>query len=154
MAICIAFLMCLLQIYVKDSPTSICSCIADPHCLTMDRNPANMTAADILKNIGTVRNSYWYVSLFCPFRLKIDIKTKIRWYHMSRVMRKPTFCICTNKDVDHAADHRLCFLYIVQSLYFLNKKCQALAIFCGCSARFVSTPKRQVFSRLGLYVFF
>ena len=36
---------------------------------------------------------------------------------MSRVMRKPAFCICENKDADQlrdnrAADQRLCFRYI------------------------------------------
>ena len=35
-------------------------------------------------------------------------------YHMSHVMRKPTFCICENKDADQlrgnrAADQCLCF---------------------------------------------
>ena len=35
---------------------------------------------------------------------------------MSRVMRKPTFCICENKDADQLrgnreADQRLCFRY-------------------------------------------
>ena len=49
---------------------------------------------------------------------------------MSRVMRKPAFCICENKDADQLrgnreADQRLCFRYIVQSLYFLNQKFQA-----------------------------
>ena len=48
---------------------------------------------------------------------------------MSRVMRKPTICICENKDADQLcgnreADQRLCFRYldIVQYLYFLNTK--------------------------------
>ena len=41
---------------------------------------------------------------------------------MSRVMRKPTFTVCENKG---AADQRLCFCYIVQSLYFLDLKFQA-----------------------------
>ena len=36
---------------------------------------------------------------------------------MSRVVRKPAFCICENKDADQlrsnrAADQRLCFRYI------------------------------------------
>ena len=46
---------------------------------------------------------------------------------------RPAFCICQNKDADqlhgnHAADQRLCFLYIdstLLSLYFLNSKFQA-----------------------------
>ena len=36
--------------------------------------------------------------------------------HLSRVVRKPAFCICENKDADHLrgnrqADQRLCFCY-------------------------------------------
>ena len=39
------------------------------------------------------------------------------FYEMSRVMRKPAFCICENKDPDQLrgnreADQRLCFRYI------------------------------------------
>ena len=50
---------------------------------------------------------------------------------LSRVMRKPTFCICENKDADQLccnreADQRLCFRYIDSiSIYFLNLKFQA-----------------------------
>ena len=47
-------------------------------------------------------------------------------------MRKPAFCICENKDADQLrvnreADQRLCFrfIYVLQSLYFLNLKFQA-----------------------------
>ena len=45
-------------------------------------------------------------------------------------MRKPTFCICENKDADQLrgnreADQRLFATRIVQSLYFLNPKFQA-----------------------------
>ena len=49
---------------------------------------------------------------------------------MSHVMRKPTFCICKNKDVDQLcgnreADQRLFATQIEQSLFFLNPKFQA-----------------------------
>ena len=54
---------------------------------------------------------------------------------MSRVMRKPTFCICENKDADQlrgsfAVTAKLisAFVFatwIVQSLYFLNTKFRA-----------------------------
>ena len=52
---------------------------------------------------------------------------------LSGVVRKPAFCICENKDADqlwgnHEADQRLCFRYTDRPL----------AIFCGCTARFVS----------------
>ena len=56
-------------------------------------------------------------------------------------MRKPDCCIYENKGADQlcgnrAADHRPCFCYIVQSLYILYPKFQA--ILCGCAAWFVS----------------
>ena len=70
---------------------------------------------------------------------------------LSLIMRKPAYCICENKDADQlcgnrTTDQRLCFRYtIVQFLYYLNLKFQALVIFCGCTAQFVSdwseTPK-------------
>ena len=54
--------------------------------------------------------------------------------HLSRIMGKPTFCICENKDADRfrsnrEADQRLCFRYIVQSLNFLYPKFQASSQF-------------------------
>ena len=61
---------------------------------------------------------------------------------MSRVMRKPFFCICENKDADQLrsnreADQRLCFRYTDStiSLYFLNFM---PLVICGCTARFMS----------------
>ena len=58
-------------------------------------------------------------------------------------MRKPAFCICENKDADQLrgnreADQRLCFRYTdsPSSTYIRNFK--PLAIFCGCTDRFVS----------------
>ena len=44
----------------------------------------------------------------------------------SRVMRKPTFCICENKDADQLrgnreADQRLCFRYIDSTIPLLSK---------------------------------
>ena len=52
--------------------------------------------------------------------------------HMSRVMRKPTFCICENKDADQLrgnreADQRLCFRYIDSTIPLLsNSKISSL----------------------------
>ena len=45
---------------------------------------------------------------------------------MSRVMRKPTFCICENKDADQLRgyreeDQRLCFLKIDSAIPLLSK---------------------------------
>ena len=60
-------------------------------------------------------------------------------------MRKPTFCVCENKDADQLhgnreADQRLCFRYINSTIPLLSKSeiFKPLAIFCGCTARFVS----------------
>ena len=46
--------------------------------------------------------------------------------HLSSVMRKPTFCICENKDADQLrgnreADQRLCFRYIDSTIPQLSK---------------------------------
>ena len=67
-------------------------------------------------------------------------------------MRIPAFCICENKGADqlrskHAADQRLCFGYIDSAI----RNFKHLAIICGCTARFVWKPRRQVFSRCGSY---
>ena len=45
---------------------------------------------------------------------------------MSPVMRKPTFCICENKDADQLrgnreADQRLCFRYTDSTIHLLSK---------------------------------
>ena len=68
-------------------------------------------------------------------------------------MRKPAFCICENKDADQLrgnredqlrgnreADQRLCFRYTDTAIPLLSKSenFKLLAIFCGCTARFVS----------------
>ena len=47
-------------------------------------------------------------------------------YKMSRVMRKPDFCICENKDADQLrgnreADQRLCFRYTDSTIPLLPK---------------------------------
>ena len=46
--------------------------------------------------------------------------------YLSRVMRKPTFCICENKDADQLrgnreADQRLCFRYLASTISLLPK---------------------------------
>ena len=47
-------------------------------------------------------------------------------FHLSRVMRKPTFCICENKDADQlrgnpSADQRLCFHFTDSTIPLLSK---------------------------------
>ena len=46
--------------------------------------------------------------------------------YMSRVVRKPAFCICENKDADHLrgnreADQRLCFRYTDSTIPLVSK---------------------------------
>ena len=58
-------------------------------------------------------------------KLKRACCDKIKNY-MSRVMRKPTFCICENKDADQLrgnreADQRLCFRQIDSTIPLLSK---------------------------------
>ena len=64
---------------------------------------------------------------------------------MSLVVRKPVFCICENKDADQLsgnreADQRVCFRYTDSTIPLLSKSeiFKLLAIFCGCTAWFVS----------------
>ena len=86
---------------------------------------------------------------------------------MSRIVRKPDFCLCENKGADQLrgnreADQRLCFRYsdstifatrIVQFLFYLNPKLQASSSFlslyrpvCVGPGR---KPRRSFFSRRG-----
>ena len=64
-------------------------------------------------------------------------------------MRKPAFCICENKAAvqlcgNRTADQRLCFRFTYSTIpFFLNPKFQALAIFCDCTAWFVSDQVRN-----------
>ena len=61
-------------------------------------------------------------------------------------MRKPAFCICKYKDADQLrgkceADQRLCFRYTdstIPRIFKCEISFKPLAIFCGCTARFVS----------------
>ena len=53
-------------------------------------------------------------------------KCEILLQEMSRIMRKPKFCICENKDADQLrgyreADQRLCFRYIDSTIPLLSK---------------------------------
>ena len=65
--------------------------------------------------------------------------------HMSRVMRKPAFCICENKDADqlrgnHEADQRLCLRYMVSTM---PQPPKSEILSRGCTARFVSDLVRN-----------
>ena len=56
----------------------------------------------------------------------IHIMCIVNSVKMSRVVRKPAFCICENKDADQLrgnreADQRLCFGYIDSTIPLLSK---------------------------------
>ena len=56
----------------------------------------------------------------------MKVKQEIVIKHMSRVMRKRTFCICENKDADQLrgnreADRRPCFRYMDSAIPLLSK---------------------------------
>ena len=60
-------------------------------------------------------------------------------------MRKPTFCICENKDADQLrrnpeADQHLCFRHTDSAIPLLpkSKVFKPLAVFSDCAVRFVS----------------
>ena len=67
--------------------------------------------------------------------------------NMSLVMRKLAFCICENKEADQLrGNHELISAFVfptrtVQFLCYLNLR--FLAIFCSCTARFVSDQVRN-----------
>ena len=48
-------------------------------------------------------------------------REKTGFLHMSRVVRKPAFCICENKDADQLCDQRLCFRYTDSTIPLLPK---------------------------------
>ena len=72
--------------------------------------------------------------------------------HMSRVVRKPAFCICENKDADQLrgnreADQRLCFRYTDSTIPLLPKSeisslwPSSVAVQAGLCRTWSETPK-------------
>ena len=75
---------------------------------------------------------------------------------MSRVVRKPAFCICKNKDADRLrgnreADQRLCFRYIDSTIHLLSKYEISWPYSPVCVGPGWK-PRRPVFSQRGSYV--
>ena len=63
---------------------------------------------------------------FKALKLRGRDAEKLPRYKMSRVVRKPAFCICENKDADQLrgnreADQRLCFRYTNSTIPLLSK---------------------------------
>ena len=96
-------------------------------------------------------------SIICPLDvLSVDVLSvsllESHPQHMSRVVRKPAFCICENKDADqlrcnHKADQRLCFRYIDSTIPLLHKseisnlKPSSVAVQPGLCRTWSETPK-------------
>ena len=77
---------------------------------------------------------------------------------MSRVVRKPAFCICENKNADQLRSLISAFVFttrIVQSLFFINPEFQVSShLLWLCSLVCVGSgrkPRRPVFSQRGSY---
>ena len=89
-----------------------------------------------LRNLHLNRNimTVFVCMEVCIIRNYIHIYRQI-----SRIMRKPAFCICKSKDADQlcgnrTADQRLCFRYTDSTIPLLPKS----KISSGCKARFMS----------------
>ena len=73
----------------------------------------------------------FYATLMYGYFKQVKLYPVIWWglkEQLSRVMRKPTFCICENKDADQHAKLISVFVFatwIVQYLFFLHTKFQA-----------------------------
>ena len=86
----------------------------------------NITCIHYSEKKGLYELSY----LFIPrqkMTMMIIVSTSFKWLtYLSRVVRKPAFCICENKDADqlhgnHEADQRLCFRYKDSTIPLLSK---------------------------------
>ena len=90
------------------------------------------------------------------FQVSIDFLSIKHWNrldaYMSRVMRKPAFCICENKGADQLhgnreADQRLCFRYINSAIPLVPKfeisslQPSSVAVQPGWCRTWLETPK-------------
>ena len=95
---------------------------------------------------------YW-TGIVCGSVCTVDCYRKVRILdNLSRVVRKPAFCICENKDADQlrsncAADQRLCFRYTdstipllpISEISSLQPSC--MAVQPGLCRTWSETPK-------------
>ena len=85
---------------------------------------------------------------------KIDT-FQMRDCDMSRVVRKPAFCICKNKGADKLISAFVFATLTVQSLFYLNPKFQAIShllrLYIPVCVGPGRTPRRLVFSQRGSY---
>ena len=75
----------------------------------------------------TKESAQWCLNVLRLFRIMTEIQAfGLVTIDLSRVMRKPTICICQNKDADQLrgnreADQRLCFRYLDSTIPLLSK---------------------------------
>ena len=67
----------------------------------------------------------WFSVLLVLVSVSVLFSTSMCLGDMSRVVRKPAFCICENKDADQLISAFVFAIRIVQFLYYLNPKFQA-----------------------------
>ena len=83
----------------------------------------NETQSNEILNIIKVASSIFFTSVFrdntgfYPKYMIANFRICLRKFTMIRGVRKPTFCVCENKDADQLrgnreADRHLCFRYI------------------------------------------
>ena len=77
-----------------------------------------------LAHSGELKNLQCQETVMIPIIQNIRSGTK-NMVQMSRIMRKPTFCICENKDADQLrgnreADQHLCFRNIDSTILLLS----------------------------------
>ena len=86
-------------------------------------------AVSPIKRLVTAANSTgWFAfeKKDVIFDITVYVPRTRTWYYMSRVVRKPAFCICENKDAyqlrgNREADQRLCFRYTDSTIPLLPK---------------------------------
>ena len=98
------------------------------------RGAFTLSLLSIVSCLGCLR-------MACAANRRKFITDNIRRHNLSRLMGKPTICICENKDADQLrgnreADHAFVFAkWIVQFLLYLYPKFQASSILlCLCSS--------------------
>ena len=99
-----------------------------------------------------------FLESLSPEYFKTGVSYTLELNDTSRVIRKPDFCICKNKDADQLRTVQLISAFVfairkVQSLYYLNPKFQAsshlLLMYSPVSDGPGRKPRRPVFSRQG-----
>ena len=132
----------------EDRPRNTKQC-EEVSCLQYSWTVGNWSEVNSVFEIGTIREER---------RQSLFLTPAETLTYMSCVMGKQIICICENKGADQlcgiqTADQRLCFRYIVQSLYYLNPKFQASSHLLWLNSPVCvgpgRKPRRLVFSQRG-----